>query len=148
MAIIKKYPMYNPQNPDPSPILHRYTLWFTDRVGVNVIYKDTEFFHSHPWNFVSVILWGGYKEVIKKSDGAEYTVMRRIGTIGYRKFDTFHKIFMLHGKTITLFFKSAQKTKSTKIIYNDKVVSDKKYLYLNGFTKAQVTEYINKLLGY
>jgi len=41
----------------------RYSiLGLIDKICINIIHSDIEDFHDHPWNYISIILWGGYKE--------------------------------------------------------------------------------------
>lgn len=44
-------------------------------------------YHDHPWNFWSIVLWGGYLEEIR---GVGKT-LRGIGSIRYRTAETAHK---------------------------------------------------------
>lgn len=43
-------------------------------------------YHDHPWNFWSIVLWGGYEEVIRGG----ITEWRRPGSIRYRTAETAH----------------------------------------------------------
>ena len=53
--------------------------------------------HDHPWNFISLIISGGYVET------SEHLITRRKpGSICFRKAATSHKITQLFGKTYSL----------------------------------------------
>lgn len=75
-----------------------YTSWFA--LYIHRIYQADrdDHLHSHPWNFVSLILSGGYDEL---------TDERRwypAGSFIYHKHSDFHKIIELDKPTTTLVF--------------------------------------------
>lgn len=49
-----------------KPYLYRYRLWYSSRLGVYlhcIVATDTDRnLHDHPFDFTTVILWGGYYE--------------------------------------------------------------------------------------
>ena len=54
---------------DKKPYLERYYLFLRDRKNFpfniflhKFLKSDSEDLHDHPWNFISIILWGGYWE--------------------------------------------------------------------------------------
>jgi hypothetical protein len=58
------------RHPDGAPYLIRYFLWKPKNKGRGRIYlhhivasDHDRALHDHPWNFLSIILWGGYFEV-------------------------------------------------------------------------------------
>lgn len=53
--------------------------------------------HDHPWNFISIILKGGYLET---SDFLSTT--RRPGSIAYKRADESHRVVRIFGKTYSL----------------------------------------------
>ena len=73
-----------------------YTPWFT--INVHGIYKADEdkHLHSHPWNFISIVLKGSYTEELEDD---RYN-LRYPGKIEKRTKDVFHKILELHSKSI------------------------------------------------
>jgi len=78
---------------------HKWALY------IHRIYKEDkdEHLHSHPWNFMSVILWGAYIEQY----APEYNRMRVKCEGSFSKADRnyFHKIVdILRGPVTTLFF--------------------------------------------
>lgn len=60
--------------------------------------------HDHPWSFVSVVLWGGYIEMLRKGHLEYSVVTRNPGSIAYRKATWFHQVISLFGPTYTLVF--------------------------------------------
>lgn len=78
---------------------------------IHKIYREDRdpFPHNHPWNYISMILWGGYTEllVIEPGVASSKSVMVHRRMFSFSKGDRhcFHRIFQLHRKpTITLFF--------------------------------------------
>lgn len=116
---------------DGTVFIKRYMLWFTKRVCINVIYKDYEHMHSHPWNYATVILYGGYKETVIENDN-EVSYDRKPGYVSSRTFTQFHKISPLKDKAITLFFRSNLKAKFSKFLVNGKIMPGAKYWLLQG----------------
>lgn len=109
---------------DPTSIyIKRYMLWFTKRVCINVIYKEQDYPHSHPWDYMTIILWGGYRETIYDEDGTETTFTRKPFYIGRSKYTTFHRLYPLKTPVITLFFRSKVIDKFLKFIIDGKVIS-------------------------
>lgn len=88
------------------PYLIRYTLlsckWFTIKIHKALI-SDPDEPHDHPWNYLSIILWGGYWEekVIRgcRHDNT-YTIKQwyKPLSILYRKGDKLHKLIIPEGK--------------------------------------------------
>lgn len=145
MAFINKYVVCYPPDNEDNVMITRYTTCLSDRVGINIIYRDTGFYHSHPWGFISVILWGGYKESIIKFN-TEIKIWRGVGSIAYRPYNLMHTI-EVPKKAITLFIRGKQKVKSTKVVYDGAVMSDTKMMMKQGFTKAQIKQYVKNLIG-
>lgn len=71
---------------------------------VHFIYKSDKdpYTHSHPWNFLGVILKGGYLEQIYKKDRYFYK-KRTFGSILAGSRNYFHKIQKVFKPTISLF---------------------------------------------
>lgn len=66
--------------------------------------------HDHPWDNMSVILAGGYKETISLTDGepqeeSTHTWPRGVGTVIYRRSRQAHRLELLYGEpyAMTLF---------------------------------------------
>lgn len=118
--------VFNPE--DGSVYIERYMLWFTDRICINIMYGDIGHLHSHPWDFHTLILWGGYEETIYRK-GCESTHKRLPGYLGTTTVEDFHKIQLIKSKAISLFIRSKKKTKFgfANFIVDGKVVSDVKY---------------------
>lgn len=63
--------------------------------------KDRDL-HDHPWSFVSLVLWGGYDELIRPgadwpgSEWSQYGVRRGRLSIAYRGATCAHRIVSLH----------------------------------------------------
>jgi len=73
----------------------------------HVIYKHDEdnHLHSHPWNFWSLILKGGYEETFKSKYNENYeTFIRKPFSLGFRFYDDYHRVIRLFSTTYTLVF--------------------------------------------
>ncbi len=117
----------------------RFMPLFTDRVCINILRGEIPILHSHPWNFVSIILWGGYRET-RMVDGVEVVKDYGPGSVIYRRFDEYHRIVPLGDKCITLFFRSAEKTKSTIYLIDGKPMLDMKYWVKHGCSRDMVAK--------
>lgn len=60
---------------------------------------DDKALHDHPWLFVSIVLLGGYREILQ--DGV---VIRRAGSICLRRAEHRHRVELLRVPTWTLVF--------------------------------------------
>ncbi|MDB4919826.1 hypothetical protein [Mucilaginibacter sp.] len=73
--------------------------------------SDADDLHDHPWNFISVILWRGYHEVVMDPDKPNVNgayLCKRVypGTIIYRKATHTHRVVLLGYKpAYTLVFR-------------------------------------------
>jgi hypothetical protein len=78
------------------------TPWF--EVYIHYIAKSDEdkHLHDHPWNFGSLILWGGYKEKTVKNGNTEWRT-RLAGSFSYKKATDCHHINLIR-PTWTLVF--------------------------------------------
>ena len=69
MKFMKRKTLYRYQSNNKIPYLVRWTLfqckWFSIKVH-KVLISDTGPLHTHPWNYISFILWGGYFEHTEK----------------------------------------------------------------------------------
>jgi len=96
-----------------KPYLIRITLfkckWFSVKLHKTLI-SDPEDLHDHPWNYVSIILWGGYWEEAKRFTPIGYRTIRRWYrpfSILYRRGSIPHRLIIPKGKyCITLIFTS------------------------------------------
>jgi hypothetical protein len=62
--------LYSPDLPD-SPYLFRWTLFSCGRFQIllhRFLRSDSAAVHDHPWSFVSIVLWGGYREELQRAD--------------------------------------------------------------------------------
>lgn len=64
----------------------------------------TPFLHTHPFWYISIVLRGGYTEIILKEDGSLYSVFHGPGSIIFRRPDTAHRIQAVEPNCMTLFF--------------------------------------------
>lgn len=67
-------------------------------IYVHYIAKSDEdkFPHSHPWNFWSLILFGGYYEaLVKKYSFKKEYFKKQFLSIGYRYYDDYHQINLI-----------------------------------------------------
>mgnify|MGYP003654216195 FL=1 len=134
--------------PNDQVTIVRYSLLgLINKICVNVIYADVENYHSHPWDYISVILWGRYKETQWK-DGKTHTKTYYPGSILKRKHDQFHRIVPIGEKAITLFFRGRAKTKSNYWVENNKVYPESKYWLMKGYTKDKMRKLFNYMKEY
>lgn len=141
---IKKTYLEYPNSVGVESQIIRYQLSWLPRIAINYIKHNVEHAHSHPWNFFSIILWGGYYETIYKN-GILNTKWRGIGSIAYRNYNQVHNIDLNGGKAITLFIRGKQKKKSTKILEGNCLVTDTKFFLSKGYSKDEIRNYLNKL---
>lgn len=82
--------------------------WFN--IYIHSIYKadEDEHLHDHPWNYISIVLYGKFMEAIKNSTSAKQKYeMNWLSPkdISAQKAERTHKIYMLLSeKIVTLFF--------------------------------------------
>lgn len=65
------------------------TPWFRVRLH-HILLSDYDCLHDHPWNFLSVILWGGYYEF---RDSRPFS-WKPPGSILYRKAEDRHRLVL------------------------------------------------------
>ena len=126
----------------------RYSiLGLINKVCINVIYADLEDFHDHPWNYVSIILWGGYKESQWK-DGKVTSKTYGPGSILIRKHNQFHKLEPTGKKTITLFWKGKKKRDFINWVKDNTIYHEAKFWLKQGYTKAKMKTIFNQMKDY
>lgn len=79
-------------------------------IYIHRIFKEDSDYHlhSHPWNYFSFILSGGYEEASLYYNSVEYKNMLPM-SFSFRKHGTFHKINTLFKTTTTLFVTGERK---------------------------------------
>lgn len=71
-------------------------------------------YHSHPWNFWSLILKGGYEEnFTSKNERENSTHIRKFLSLGFRFYDDYHKVVKLFSPTWTLVLTSPRNVNYT-----------------------------------
>lgn len=79
-----------------KPLMIRYNIvnsdWFSLRIH-KFVSSDHNCLHDHPWNFWTLILKGGYWEILE--DGNKY--WRKQGTFLRRKAEHKHSVQLLNG---------------------------------------------------
>lgn len=126
----------------------RYSLLgLINKLCINIIHSDVENYHSHPWDYTSIILWGRYKET-QWENGKTSTKTYYPGSILRRKYNQFHRIEPVGKRTITLFFRGKQKAKSNLWVYNNKIYHESKYWLMKGYTKAKMRKIFNYMKEY
>lgn len=64
---------------------------------------ESSFYHNHPFNYISIILKGGYRDSHFGPDKViKFSTYKRFSFI-FRKFNVYHKIEEIFGETTTLF---------------------------------------------
>lgn len=99
-------------SPDGNPYLYRWHI--TPRnLGANVYFHiqvaddPKRPLHNHPWDNMSVILSGGYKEVLCMSEGepqmgSVHSYVRNAGDTIYRRSGQSHRLEMQYGHPYTM----------------------------------------------
>lgn len=99
-----------------SSRITRYSIrGLQDKICINVIHQDTPDLHTHPWDYLTIILFGGYYERLLVNG----VIQKRkcgFGTILFRKSDQFHGIDLIGKKSVSLFIKLSKKTENTRWI--------------------------------
>jgi hypothetical protein len=146
--IIQKQAVYYPAQD--KPVIVRYSLFgLINRVCINVMYKDNpqpdDTLHSHPANFLSIILWGKYKEDRLK-DGKIVTKIYSPLSVNRMKYSELHKFDLVSDKVITLFFRSNPK-RNYATWYNKEwgELHEVKFWNKKKFTKQEIRRIFNSL---
>lgn len=88
---------------------HKFSRWAL--MHHTMLLPDDACHHDHPWDFITVILSGGYEEEITRDDGSQYTRHNRPGMILWRPAEHTHRISALpkgRATTLVLRFKRRQ----------------------------------------
>jgi hypothetical protein len=113
----------------------------TRRVAINVIYFEYDGFHNHLWNFVSLILYGGYREqILNKKDR-----IRRPLSFGLINYKQFHNLELLTDKSISLMVRGKQKVKYCKYREGNKIINEYKYWRQKGYSTVDI---LNAMQGH
>lgn len=108
----------------PSPhwwgrLLQRFGI----AVRIHVIHRsdNDRYLHDHPWDFMTIILRGGYYEVQGAQDGF-VACWHYPGTVLFRRATTFHRLVLEPGaKAVTLFITFRQRQGWGFLVDNRKV---------------------------
>lgn len=134
MKLIKKEILSHPGSD--TPFIVRYMPWFTDKICINLIYGDFGLLHSHPWNYFTLILWGGYREEVK--DGGEVVIKNRLpGYFSFRDSDQYHALTPIKDKVVTLFIRGKLKS-YTRFLVDGKEVRDMKHWRSLGYSRTDM----------
>lgn len=86
--------------------LHRWTICKLGRLHIRVHHilsaDGTPFLHSHPFDYISIVLKGGYTEQVLDGDTLR-TIEHRAPAVIIRPSATCHRISAVHGACKTLF---------------------------------------------
>lgn len=74
-------------------------------IFIHKIYQSDEDLHphNHPWNFVSIILSGGYVETLYGASNAPEKVVAKPFSVLFRRYYDFHKIELVSTTTSLVF---------------------------------------------
>jgi len=93
----------------PSLYLRRYFLFRTKafpnfRLFLHFINRsdDDRHLHDHPWDFTTLILSGGYREVIKLNSKMNTERVMKPGMLRFNKAEHTHKVELISGPTWSL----------------------------------------------
>jgi len=132
---------------DHVSIVRYSVLGLINKICVNLIYSSVDNFHSHPWDYISIILWGGYRETRWKA-GKTRTRIYYPGSILIRKHTDFHRIEPLGKRAITLFWRGAEKQKSNYWVKDNIIYSEARYWLIQGYTKSKMKKLFNYMKDY
>ena len=100
LHFLKKYRSIN-------GFLERFTILkigdFHIRFHILKTKDESEFYHNHPFNYISIILKGGYREKYFGEDKIVKEVTNNRFKVIIRKFNVYHRIEEIFGETTTLF---------------------------------------------
>ena len=134
-GLIKKQVVTLPLDNYVKERIVRYTIAGLEELCcINVINYDTPDLHSHPWNYISIILKGGYVEEVFK-DGKLKLSYRGIGTIAYRRFDDMHAVHLRKGPCVTLFIKTKKMSTNTRWMKDGVSKPEAAYWLRQGYNK-------------
>lgn len=107
---------------------------FIFAIYIHTIYREDKdpFWHSHPWNFLSIILNGEYVEEFKKAGHISSKIKKRF-SLGFGKRNYYHRIIKLVKRTTTLFFTFGRK---------------KPWYFMTNYGRVESQEYINNKSKY
>ena len=123
----------------------RYMFDFFRNVCINVILGDDMIpglkeqsrvsgLHNHPWDYFTLVLWGGYYETLV-IDGEQVTKKRRPGWFAFRKYNEYHSLRPINKKAITLFIRFKRRQFCTYYMVDDKPISEVRYWLKQGYSK-------------
>jgi hypothetical protein len=88
--------------------LTRYVL-LECRWGAVLVHRfhasDVPPYHDHPWDFASIVLWGGYIEHMRNGP----SIPRRMGSVALRRAEDAHLVELTKNPTWTLILKRAKR---------------------------------------
>lgn len=109
-----KYEIIKEVNGEKVLYLRRYFIWrssmfniFLHKIAMPDQDKDVDgnhVSHNHPWNFIGIILRGGYTEGMYSDWNKYITLYRGLFSWAFRKAEDFHKILEVKPNTWTLIF--------------------------------------------
>ena len=95
-------------------------------IYLHFIFKADEdkHLHCHPWNYLGIVLNGGYVESVRLQDGEEKTRIRGRFSVSKGDRNVFHKIELVDGPVTTLFFTYGLKRPWGYRVQNSVIYSD------------------------
>lgn len=121
-----------------SPYLIRYFIWKPEglkgRIYLHHILRSDRdrALHSHPWNFTSFILWGGYWEHNDSKNPRYSRIWFGAGTTLHRRAKWKHRLELPEGTTAWTLFFTGPKINEWGFFPDGKFCHHKKYNYLTG----------------
>jgi hypothetical protein len=120
-----------------TPYMTQYSLSFFPRLRLNIISDGDLEMHTHPWNFTSLVLYGGYRETTP-----EGSKIYKAGSINRFKWDQFHSLKLLKSKCVTILFTSKPIVNSIRFMVNGKIVDEFPYYLSKCKTTSQKRQLI------
>jgi hypothetical protein len=137
LNLIKKKETRLVTNDFADPYMTQYSLSFFPRLRLNIISDGDLEMHTHPWDFTSLVLYGGYKETTPKGSKTY-----KAGSINRFKWHQFHSLKLLKSKCVTILFTSKPKVKSIQFMVKGKIVDEFPYYLSKCKTTAQKRQLI------
>ena len=88
--------------------LHRFTILCIGKLHIRIhkilSVDETQLYHNHPFNYISIILKGGYTEHIFNEEKQTTSIIeRKAPCFIFANKNTYHRIHEIYGSTTTMF---------------------------------------------
>ena len=116
---------------DKVPMIRRYSLF--DTFCIHILCCEDIAPHTHPWNYFTLILWGGYREFIyEEGQKLVETNVRKVGWWTFRSCKVWHTATPLNGKYSVSLFINGKTLQDAHWFFNGKTVDVRKLIRAMG----------------